>query len=64
MVWAGGVQREAVFLLSTVMLIVWYCLGRWSSAQSCVSLVNSDADSLVLFGQVEFSTKLCFSRPQ
>ena len=41
-----------------------YCLGRWSSAQSCVSLVHNNANSLVLSGQVEFSTELCFSCPQ
>ena len=63
-VWAGGVQHKAVFLLSTVTLRVLYCLGRWSSAQNYVFLVHSDADNLVLFGQVEFSTKLCFSCPQ
>ena len=28
------------------------------------SPVHSHVDSLVLFGQVEFSTKLCFSRLQ
>ena len=55
---------SAMFLLSTVTLRVLCCLGRWSSAQNCVFLVDSDADNLVLFGQVEFSTKLCFSCPQ
>ena len=47
-----------MFLFSTAMLIVLYCFDRWGSAQSCVSPVHSVTDSLVLFGQVEFSEML------